>query len=229
MFYFANFKANKNEQGILDYFKVFNNFKNFNDEICFFLPLELIVNTNLIDKINFNIGVQDIDICNAKDVEMLLNLGVKYTLIGHSERRTKFGETNEIIANKLSFLSKYNLCKVLCVGETFEEKENKFEVVCNQIFSALDNLNNFNQIVIAYEPIWAIGTNITPQALEIENMISFIKKCLSEKYKYNFPILYGGSVCKENITSFKTIKNLDGFLVGGASLDPQGFYNLIKS
>ena len=121
------------------------------------------------------------------------------------------------------------MCKVLCVGETFEEKENKFEVVCNQFFSALDNLNNFNQIVIAYEPIWAIGTNITPQALEIENMISFIKKCLSEKYKYNFPILYGGSVCKENITSFKTIKNLDGFLVGGASLDPQGFYNLIKS
>ena len=164
----------------------------------------------------------------------LKDAGAKFVILGHSERRHKFGETNKMIENKIETAVVEGLKFVLCVGETKEEKDlgKGHEVVINQLQSALSALSGQNLIesTIAYEPVWAIGSGTPATKNEIEKMHTIIREELKTMFKEdgkNVPILYGGSVSPENLPDFLSQDNVDGALVGGASLDPENFNQMI--
>ena len=126
---------------------------------------------------------------------------------------------------------KVNLKVILCVGETlFERKKNKTHIVLKkQITNCLKNIKNIKNIIIAYEPVWSIGTGVLPSSNILINDISKLKKFIKSKYKVLNPVvLYGGSVNSKNISQLKIIDNIDGFLIGGASLNEKNFIDIIK-
>ncbi|MDW2829340.1 triose-phosphate isomerase [Mesomycoplasma ovipneumoniae] len=157
--------------------------------------------------------------------KMLKDLGVSYIIIGHSERRMFFNETDEVLAQKIWQAQKYSITPVFCVGETLEQYENKLteKVIISQI-NAVKHVLDFEKVIIAYEPIWAIGTGKTASA-EIANEISSLIK---EEFGKNVRVIYGGSVNSQNYADFLNSKLIDGILVGGASLDPKQFYKMVK-
>lgn len=165
---------------------------------------------------------------------MLKELGVEYVILGHSERRHIFGETNELIAKRVEGVYKSGLIPILCVGETLEErnKGKTLEIVENQLLEGLKNIKNIkgNDLIIAYEPVWAIGTGINATPEQAEEVQSFIREKLkniySEKISKQIRILYGGSVTPENIQDLMKKPNIDGVLVGGASLDAEKFFKI---
>ncbi len=156
--------------------------------------------------------------------DMLKDLEVKYVILGHSERRHIFGETDEIINKKLSLAMKKGLIPIFCVGELLEERESgkTFEVITKQLTEGLKGLNIDETILVAYEPVWAIGTGKTATTEQAQEVISFIRKWISENYSEELAskirILYGGSVKPGNIESLLKAEDIDGGLVGGASL-----------
>ncbi len=162
---------------------------------------------------------------------MISKVGAKYTLVGHSDNRDE-GDTNEMLKNKVQFALKNNLKVVFCIGENKKEKKNKktFSVLRNQILKVLEKKFNRNKIIVAYEPIWSIGTGKIPTRIELEKTTTFIKKVLKSIFKKKSPaVLYGGSVDGKNIEMFKKIKEIDGFLIGGASKSSKKFIDIIKN
>ncbi len=161
---------------------------------------------------------------------MIKSVGAKYTLIGHSDNRGE-GDTNEMLKNKVYFALKNNLKVIFCIGENKIEKKNKrtFKVLKNQIIKVLDKKFNKNNIIVAYEPVWSIGTGNLPTKQELENTTIFIKKVLRKIFKKSPAILYGGSVDGSNVKMFKEIKEIDGFLIGGASKSSKKFIDIIKN
>ena len=160
-------------------------------------------------------------------VDMLYAVNVKYCIVGHSERRQLFKETDEEVNKKVHILLEKGIKPIICVGETKEERDlNKmFDKVETQIKCALENVSlddAMNNIVIAYEPIWAIGTGVTATSNQAEEMCKFIRtviaKLYSNKVSDNIRIQYGGSVKPTNISELMSMENIDGVLVGGASL-----------
>ena len=151
----------------------------------------------------------------------LKSLGVKYSIVGHSERRKDQGETNEQIVNKLNRLEEQDLNAIMCVGETLVQREKGVakDFVASEIIEVFDNIDKdyLNNIIVAYEPIWAIGTGITPTNDEIIEMINYIKDLIKDKYNAELKVLYGGSVSKNNIDELNKIAEVDGYLIGGAS------------
>jgi triosephosphate isomerase len=167
---------------------------------------------------------------------MLKELNVKTVLVGHSEVRSHLNESDSVINKKVLTLLKEGMTPVLCVGETLQEFEaNKtIEVLNQQLHSDLANidLSNVENLVIAYEPIWAIGTGKTATNDIIEKTFVEIKKILKTILGSNIDkvsLLYGGSVNDKNAPEILRVKNVDGVLVGGASLDAKKFYSIIKS
>ena len=156
--------------------------------------------------------------------KMLKDIGANYVIIGHSENRKK-GENNKLINQKIKSAMKANLKVILCVGETFSEKKRgkTKSVLSSQIKMGLHKIKKKSNIFIAYEPVWSIGTGVIPKADDLFNTINFIKKKVR-----NIKVLYGGSVNPKNINKLKLIKNIDGFLIGGASQDPKKFIDIIK-
>jgi len=156
--------------------------------------------------------------------EMLLDVGVEYVIIGHSERRNIFGETDELINLKLKSAISYGLKPVLCIGEHLAEREagRTMDKIKFQLDSDLSNVD-INKVIIAYEPIWAIGTGKTASPDQAEEVHSFISEFLGSKIK----ILYGGSVKPENAYQLMVQPHINGVLVGGASLKPHSFYDII--
>ena len=156
---------------------------------------------------------------------MLKSCGVSYVILGHSERRTIFNETDEIINKKVKSALQYKLIPILCCGETLEERNLGIEkdIVEKQIRNTLDDIsvNDIEKVIIAYEPIWAIGTGLTASSDDAENMIKFIREILYDIYgnlSENIRIQYGGSVKPDNIKDLMQKENVDGALVGGACL-----------
>ena len=161
---------------------------------------------------------------------MIKRVGANYTLVGHSDNRSE-GDTNEMLKNKVHFALKNNLKVVFCIGENKTEKKNKktFSVLKKQLSKVLEKKFNKNNIIVAYEPIWSIGTGKIPSKNELEKTAIYIKKVLKDIYKKSPALLYGGSVDGNNVEMFKKIKEIDGFLIGGASKSSKKFIDIIKN
>lgn len=164
----------------------------------------------------------------------VLDLGAKWTLTGHSERRTIIKESDEFIAEKTKFALDSGLSVILCIGETLEERKSgvTLDVCARQLDAVSKIVSDWSHIVVAYEPVWAIGTGLaaTPDdAQETHKGIrAHLAKTIGDKQAAEVRILYGGSVNGANATQFKDKADVDGFLVGGASLKPE-FIDIIKS
>ena len=168
---------------------------------------------------------------------MLADLKVKYVIIGHSERRQEFGETDEAVNQKVKAASAQGFIPIMCVGETLKERENgkTEEIVQRQIRAGLAGVKpeEVEKLVIAYEPIWAIGTGVAATPEAAEDVIRYIRSVVGAQFSpevaRKIRIQYGGSVKPENIAEFMREPDIDGALVGGASLDAQTFAQIIKN
>lgn len=167
---------------------------------------------------------------------MLLEFGCRYVLVGHSERRQLFGETNQTVAKKFLKASQSGLHPVLCVGETLEQRQqNQTEqIIQQQVNTVLElaPINSLTQALIAYEPVWAIGTGVNASPEQAQEVHAFIRQLLAEKDKEianQLRIIYGGSVKATNAKSLFAMPDIDGGLIGGASLDAKEFIEIIKS
>ena len=162
---------------------------------------------------------------------MLRSVGAKYTLVGHSDNRGE-GDTDLMLKDKVKYALKNNLKVVFCIGENKSEKKNKktLSVLKRQLIKVLEKNFNKNNIIVAYEPIWSIGTGKIPTASELKKTTIHIKKVLKSIFKKNSPaVLYGGSVDGSNVEMFKEIREIDGFLIGGASKSSKKFIDIIKN
>lgn len=164
---------------------------------------------------------------------MLKDISVNDVIIGHSERREKFFESDEIVNSKVKKALEDGLSVILCLGESLEKKaENKaVEFVREELLNSLDGVENLEKVTIAYEPIWAIGTGKTCSSDDAENMCREIRNIINEKYgdiSQEIRILYGGSVKPSNAGEILSKENIDGLLVGGASLKAEDFIEIIK-
>ena len=169
--------------------------------------------------------------------EMLKSIGVNTVIIGHSERRKYFNETDTILSKKVKAALENSLNIIFCIGEELSEREsgNHFEIIKNQLTNALIDLNNseIKNIVIAYEPVWAIGTGMTANNQQIQEMHEFIRELINKKFSNeiadNIRILYGGSVKPNNAKEIFSLNDVDGGLIGGASLNFSDFLSIINA
>ena len=162
---------------------------------------------------------------------MLRSIGAQYTLVGHSDNRGE-GDTDVMLQDKVKYALKNNLKVVFCIGENKSEKKNKktLSVLKRQLTKVLEKNFKKHNIIVAYEPIWSIGTGKLPTANELKKTTIHIKKVLKNIFKKNSPaVLYGGSVDGSNVEMFKEIKEIDGFLIGGASKSSKKFIDIIKN
>lgn len=168
---------------------------------------------------------------------MVASTGATYVILGHSERRQYYGETSEILKNKVALALENNLTPIFCIGEVLEERENGtyLEVVKKQIEDALFDMSaaDFSKLILAYEPVWAIGTGKTATDDQAEEMHAHIRKVIADKYgkdvAENTSILYGGSCKPSNAPQLFAKPNVDGGLIGGASLDAESFMGIVKA
>ena len=162
---------------------------------------------------------------------MLKSVGAQCTLVGHSDNRSE-GDNDAMLKDKVKYALKNNLKVVFCIGENkFEKKNNRtLSVLKRQLVRVLEKEFNKNNIIVAYEPIWSIGTGKIPTVNELKKTTIHIKKVLKNIFKKNSPaVLYGGSVDGNNVNMFKEIKEIDGFLIGGASKSSKKFIDIIKN
>ena len=166
---------------------------------------------------------------------MLKELGCQYVIIGHSERRQYFGETDADVNKKLQAAYRHSLIPIVCVGETLAEKEagETLEVIYRQIKEGVSDLSTeqAENLVVAYEPVWAIGTGRTAMATDAQEVAAFIRQTLTEMYNHSaqsIRIQYGGSVKPGNIAELMAQADIDGALVGGASLDATSFAAIVN-
>tara|TARA_B100002052_G_scaffold182156_1_gene165857 strand:- start:6460 stop:7209 length:750 start_codon:yes stop_codon:yes gene_type:complete len=212
----------------------FTDGKNLNCEIAVFPPYTALseVNKLINNSANISLGAQD---CSSEiqgaftgdvSVEMLADIGCKYVIVGHSERRQNRGEVDSLVLKKATNAQKYNLIPIVCVGESTKDRNNgnALSVIEKQLELSLpSNCNNLN-CVIAYEPIWAIGTGVIPSIEDINEMFSMIKNWLFRKYNdSSIMLLYGGSVNNDNAKELFTCPHLGGLLIGGVSLKADEF------
>jgi len=232
----ANWKLNGskefNTQWALEFFKNFNG-KNFS--YLGIAPPSIYIDhiKAVIAGHEIMIGSQNIDLeqSGARTGEisasMIKDLGCSFSIIGHSERRLLFQETNQMIGQKLIQANNNSIIPILCIGESAEENQsnNTHNVLEQQIVEALGNANKLSSLIIAYEPIWAIGSGKTPNPEQINSIHEMIKDVVQSRFpKIGLEsVLYGGSVNLENATSLFGQKNVDGALIGGASLDGREF------
>ncbi len=166
--------------------------------------------------------------------DFLLAMGCRYVILGHSERRKYFNETDEIINQKLLYALKIGLTPVLCLGETLSQREagETLQVIKRQFLKCFEGVDSPEGVVIAYEPIWAIGTGRTASPEQASEVHSYIRELLLDKYgrdiAENTRILYGGSVKPDNIDNLMAESQIDGALVGGASLIPESFIRIVR-
>lgn len=169
--------------------------------------------------------------------KMIKNLNCDYVIIGHSERRQYFGDTDEVISAKLEMCYKNDLSPILCCGEKLEEREegNHFNVVKFQLINSLAKVDasKMKNTIVAYEPVWAIGTGLTASPQQAQEMHNFIRETIKSLYgneiAQNTSILYGGSVNGSNAAELFACSDIDGGLVGGASLKSDDFITIIKA
>tara|TARA_B100001123_G_C14992803_1_gene900269 strand:+ start:110 stop:862 length:753 start_codon:yes stop_codon:yes gene_type:complete len=190
-----------------------------------------------LKKTNINVGAQN---CHQSNLDgpftgsinskMIKNLGCKYVIIGHSENRIN-GDSDKIINIKIKSCLSNNLKVFFCIGENLKQKRDKKTkmILSNQIIKGLSKIKNIKNVLIAYEPVWSIGTGSILKNSELTENILYIKKLIKKKFKNkNIKILYGGSVNPGNIKNLSEIDQIDGFLIGGASQNSNKFIDIIK-
>ena len=224
----ANWKMNGSEE-LMKEFSQLTRSKHNDIIIC--PPFTLLDSAKTLLPNFIKIGAQN---CSEEDngpftgeisASMLREKSVSYVLIGHSERRTLFKETDDVIFKKVEAAIKVELTPIVCIGETLSEKEaNKtLQVLDSQINGSLAKIDPHEQVIVAYEPVWAIGTGLTPDENEIKETHLYIKTKLDQHFNADTPILYGGSANAENCSQIISIDNVGGLLVGGASLKKNDF------
>ena len=197
----------------------------------------------LIKSTNIKLGAQNCSehssgaYTGEVSASMLQSIGVNYVIIGHSERRIYFNETNQVIAKKINEAIRSNLQPIFCCGEQLAEREtnNHFNIIENQLEEGLFHLSatNFEKVIIAYEPVWAIGTGITATSNQAQEMHYFIRNLIATKYNTtianNCSVLYGGSCNALNAKELFSEPDVDGGLIGGASLKATDFIEIANS
>jgi triosephosphate isomerase len=198
--------------------------------------------SSALDGTNMGLGAQNLHweaqgaYTGEISTSMLTSAGCRYVIIGHSERRQYFGETDQEINRKIDTASKAGLIPVFCIGETESQRDagETFNILDKQIKNGLEGLlsENLKLLVVAYEPVWAIGTGKTATKEQAQEAHAYIRKWFAEhcdpELAQGLRILYGGSVKPSNIKDLMAMEDIDGALVGGASLDPQSFSQLVN-
>lgn len=214
--------------------------KDTKNEVIICVPFTDLFYTLLISQgTNIHIGAQNMHFeksgayTGEVSAEMLKSINTEYVIIGHSERRQYFAETDETVNKKVKSALDNGLKPIICVGETLEEKEQgkTIEKITNQVSKALEGLtsNDLSTIIIAYEPIWAIGTGKTATSQDAQNSIKAIRDKINEMFgNADLPILYGGSVKPDNAKELFNMPDIDGGLVGGASLKADTFSKIVN-
>ncbi len=229
--FIANWKLNGNIQFIKEYYdKLITNPNNCTIICSPSAFLSFLKNNNK----NLFTGAQDVSIyqegpyTGELSAKMLSDISVSFCLVGHSERRQIFNETNKDINLKSQNLIENNITPIICLGETLEQREKNLtkEVLIKQVNESIPNHSNHENTIIAYEPIWAIGTGLTPTMDEIDEVHNFIKN-IDTRFR-QFKVLYGGSVKSSNSSQINVLKNVDGCLIGGASLKVEEFNSIIS-
>ena len=216
-----------------------------NQEVVFAVPFPYLImgSSEVADEINYSVAAQN---CYSKksgaytgevSAEMLHSIGIRYCILGHSERREYFSESNKMLADKTDLCLEFEITPIFCCGEALQVREagNQNSFVETQLNESLFHLTEreVQRLVIAYEPIWAIGTGKTASSAQAQEMHAWIRKVLSGKYgalvANNISILYGGSVKASNAKELFSCPDVDGGLVGGASLNVEEFVTIIKS
>lgn len=239
----GNWKMNKTIEEATELVKKIKNNLNDDVEVVVCVPFTALSQVKKeISGTNLKLGAQNMhwEESGAYTGEisplMLNEIGVDYVIIGHSERRQYFGETDETVNKKIKAALKHDINPIVCVGETLVQREDGIEkeVVEAQVLKALEDIDkkDMDKIVIAYEPIWAIGTGKTATSEEANEIIAFIRKILRDKYQQEVSekvrIQYGGSVKPSNVTEIMNQSDIDGALVGGASLNSEEFIKLVS-
>ena len=196
----------------------------------------------LITHSHLNLGAQDLNVnpsgahTGEVSADMIKDFGAKYVIVGHSERRSLYGESDEDVANKVKTALDNDMTPLFCIGELLEEREagETEAVVSRQIQAVIDKcgIEAFNHIIIAYEPVWAIGTGVTATPEQAQQTHAFIRSMLAEldnNIAQTTPILYGGSMNPSNAAELIACEDIDGGLVGGASLKSEDFLQICKA
>jgi len=241
------FIANWKMFGDFSSFKIINSVNNYinkikskKNKVIFCVPNTLISHfSDKLKKSNIFIGAQN---CHYLDEygpytgsinsKMIKSAGAKYVILGHSENRIE-GDTDKLINNKIKSAIKNNLVVIFCIGETLKQrKQNLTNIILSmQIDKGLKLVKSLKKIIVSYEPVWSIGTEIIPTHKELNKTVSFIRYKLNKKFnnKHSVKILYGGSVNAKNIGELITIQGINGFLIGGASQSGRKFIDILKN
>ena len=189
--------------------------------------------SKILKKTNIEVGAQNCHhsfdfgaFTGQVNSRMLKSVGAKYVIIGHSENR-QLGEDDKVINLKIKSATRAGLKVIFCIGETLKQKKNKNtnQVLANQIKNGLKSIKNKSNIIVAYEPVWSIGSGLIPKTEDLKKSIAYIKSKLGSK---SIKVLYGGSVNSNNVDKLKIIAEIDGFLIGGASQNSKKFIDIIK-
>lgn len=230
MIYAANFKTNHTRKSTENYVEELNvklRAKKPEDAVYIFPP------SSALDAYegDFTIGTQNAypahngAYTGEIGLEQLDEFGIKTMLIGHSERREYMAETQEKVANKFSFFQEQGFEIIYCIGEPLEIREKGFESVMQYLLAQFEGIDiSYDKLIVAYEPIWAIGTGRSATVEEISTTHRALKKAINDK-----PLLYGGSAKPANIKEITSIAGVDGVLVGSASLDADSFSQMVLS
>ena len=248
LYIIGNWKMNKTIKATKEFFETFSadfNEKTKNHAVICPPFMALPTACDLATDKKFEIGAQNVHYSEDGiytgeiSTEMLNEVGVKYVIIGHSSRREDALETNEVINKKITACLEAGITPILCVGETRKDKEmgRTYKVLKKQLVTAFDDVLEPNKVIIAYEPIWAIsdGKSLaqTPTTDEISGASSGIRRVMKQLFDKDaikgLNVLYGGSVSPANANEIMSIKNINGVLVGGASLNPDKFNAIIKA
>jgi triosephosphate isomerase (TIM) len=231
----GNFKMEMIRDEVVKYIKEFQTIITDLDSVVI---CPSFIHLPLFNPTMYTLGAQDVSkhesgaYTGEVSAKQIHNSGFKYVIVGHSERRKYFAETDTIVHDKILRSLKEDLSPIVCIGETQEERSLKMtEKVLQDDVDILFRGYQSDEVgacVIAYEPVWAIGTGLTPTPEEINSTAAFIKSCVKQNKNVDIKVLYGGSVSIKNIESFLGLENVDGFLIGKASTDPVQFAKMIE-
>ena len=205
--------------------------------VCLQTAIDLLTN-NDIEVVSQNVHHEENGAYTGEvSAKMLSSIGIKTTIIGHSERREYFNETHDMLKHKVDTSLENSMKIIFCFGEQLKDRKtnNHSTIISNQISESLFHLNSsdWDNIILAYEPVWAIGTGETASSDQVQEMHSFIRNFIAQKYSaglaQNVSILYGGSVKPSNAKEIFSMEDVDGGLIGGASLNSKDFFSIVNS